>query len=63
MAVLNTVVLSASIDNEDAIRQWVERVQEQAGIARQALDELARLLDKQAHIVISLHQSTQEPKA
>lgn len=59
MAALNTVVFSASIDNEDAIRRWVESVQEQAGVARQALEELAGLLNKQPHIAISLTTSQQ----
>lgn len=57
MAPLNTIVFSASIDNEDEIRQWVESVLEQAGVARQALDDLAGLLNRRTHVAISLHQS------
>lgn len=54
MARLNAVVFSASIENEAAIRHWVESVQQQAGAAQQALDELADLLNSRPHISITL---------
>jgi hypothetical protein len=54
VARLNAVVFSASIENEAAIRRWVESVQEQAGAAQQALDELAALLNSRPHVSITL---------
>lgn len=57
MAKLNAVVFSASIENEHAIRLWIESVQDQADVARQALDDLGRLLDSRPHIAITLTQS------
>lgn len=60
MAKLNTVVFSASIENESAIRQWLERVQEQAGKAQQELDALAGLLQRNPHVSITL--TANDPK-
>lgn len=60
MAELNTIVFSASIDNEDAIREWVVSLQEQAGVVQQALDDLAGLLRNQPHISIILRRSSSD---
>lgn len=57
MAALNAVVFSASIDNENAIRRWIESVQEAAGAAERALDDLAGVLAANPHISITLHRS------
>lgn len=61
MARLNAVVFSASIENEAAIRRWVESVQEQTGAAQQALDELANLLNSRPHIAITLTRTPPPP--
>ena len=54
MARLKTVTFSASIENEAAIRRWMEEVQRMADAARTALDDLSMALTDRPHIAISL---------
>lgn len=56
MALMKPVVLTASIDNEDAIKQWVDSVGAAAHAVQEAIDDLSRQLADAPHIAITLHQ-------
>ncbi len=62
MAILDVAVFSASIDNEDAIREWIEAVGERAKAADLALSALSETLRNNPHVSITLHRTnpTQE---
>lgn len=64
MAKLKPIVFSASIENEVAIRQWVESIQGQVDAVRQALDDLNNLLRQNVHVAITLQSDLQsDPEA
>lgn len=54
---VKTVVLSASIDNEDAIREWIDTVGEATRAVQAAFDALSEQLRAAPHISITLHQN------
>lgn len=54
---MQAAVFSVSIDNEDAIKSWLEDVQGAARRAQEALDELRSKLDTEPHISITLHRN------
>lgn len=57
MAQAKAIVLSASIDNEHAIREWIESVQGRCRELQEELDGLTAALRDAPHISITLHQS------
>lgn len=56
MAALRTVVLSASIDNADDVRRWIETVQERCRAIQDGIDALVAELQNAQHIIITLRQ-------
>ena len=56
MATTKAIVLSASIDNEQAIREWIESVQARCREVQEELDDLTAALRSAPHISITLHQ-------
>lgn len=57
MAAAKAIVLSASIDNEQAIRDWLQQVGDRSREVGDALDRLSEELRNGPHISITLHQS------
>jgi hypothetical protein len=56
MAQLQAAVFSASIQNQDAIDEWMQRVHKATGAAQMALDDLRELLVATPHISIELRR-------
>lgn len=50
------IVLTASIDDEDAIRRWIDSVGAATEEVRRALDSLVETLKQAPHIAITLRQ-------
>jgi len=59
---IHAVVLTASIDDEDGVRRWVEYVGKAAAAVQQSLDDLAAQLRDAPHISITLTQHEPERK-
>ena len=66
---IHAVVLTASIDDEDGVRRWVEyvgkaaaAVQQSLDAVQQSLDDLAAQLRDAPHISITLTQHEPERK-
>lgn len=59
---VQTVVFSASIENEAAMRRWMESVQRQTQAAQTALDDLASLLHHRPHVAITLNANDSSPQ-
>jgi hypothetical protein len=57
---VKAVVLTASIDDPDAIRRWVTSVGERARKLQEDIDALERELAEAPHISITLHQHDKE---
>lgn len=51
------LVLTASIENEDAIRRWLANVQDECRSVQRHIDELADHLRDAPHIQIHLEQT------
>jgi hypothetical protein len=57
VAGVQALVLTASIDNEAAIREWMQAVRERVDVVDAALGQLSKELLAAPHISITLTQS------